>query len=123
MAGSGETYFSAFAVFLKATTTQIGFLASVPPLVASFAQLVSAWLGHRTGQRKRIILIGALLQALIWCPMALLPLYFRDYAVQIFIVCVTLFVPDTPMVAVSGDFSDPVASGVCSSFTAQGVTW
>ncbi len=91
MAGSGETYFSAFAIFLKASTTQIGFLASVPPLVASFAQLLSAWLGHRTGQRKRIILAGAFLQALIWCPMALLPLYFRDYAIELFIICVTLF--------------------------------
>jgi len=91
MAGSGETYFSAFAVFLRASTAQIGFLASVPPLVASFAQLLSAWLGHRTGQRKRIILTGAFLQALIWCPMALLPLYFRDVAVEVFIVCVTLF--------------------------------
>lgn len=91
MAGSGETYFSAFAIFLKATTTQIGFLASVPPLVASFAQLLSAWLGHRTGHRKRIILIGASMQALIWCPMALLPLYFRDHAIELFITCVTLF--------------------------------
>lgn len=91
MAGSGETYFSAFAIFLKASTTQIGFLASVPPLVASFAQLLSAWLGHRTGQRKRIIIVGALLQALIWCPMALLPLYFHDYAIELFITSVTLF--------------------------------
>ena len=91
MAGSGETYFSAFAIFLKASTTQIGFLASVPPLVASFAQLLSAWLGHHTGQRKRIILVGATLQALIWCPMALLPLFFRDYAIEWFIACVTLY--------------------------------
>lgn len=91
MAGSGETYFSAFAIFLRATTTQIGFLASVPPLVASFAQLLSAWLGHHTGHRKRIILVGACLQALIWCPMALLPFFFRDYAVELFIACVTLY--------------------------------
>lgn len=91
MAGCGESYFTAFAVFLKATTTQIGFLASVPPLVAALAQLLSAWLGHRTGQRKRIILAGAALQAFIWCPMAILPLYFRDYAVELFITCVTLY--------------------------------
>ena len=91
MAGAGESYFSAFAVYLKATTSQIGFLASVPPLVAAFAQLFSAWLGHRTGQRKRIILIGATLQALVWCPMAILPLYFRDIAVEVFISCVTLY--------------------------------
>ncbi|TNF39052.1 MAG: MFS transporter [Gammaproteobacteria bacterium] len=91
MAGSGETYFSAFAVFLKASTAQIGFLASVPALLASFAQLLSAWLGHRFGKRKTIILTGALLQAIIWIPMAILPLLFVDYAVEIFISCVTLF--------------------------------
>ena len=48
MTGSGETYLSAFAVFLKATTAQIGLLASLPPLIGSFAQLLSAWLGRRT---------------------------------------------------------------------------
>ena len=37
MAGAGETYFSAFALFYKATTTQIGLLASLPPLVALFS--------------------------------------------------------------------------------------
>lgn len=91
MSGSGETYFSAFAVFLKASTAQIGFLASVPALLASFAQLLSAWLGHAFGKRKAIILIGASLQALIWIPMAVLPWLQSAYAVEIFISCVTLY--------------------------------
>lgn len=63
MVGGAEGYFSAFAVFLKATTAQIGVLASLPPLLASFSQLVSAWLGRRTGRRRPIIVYGALLQA------------------------------------------------------------
>ncbi len=91
MAGSGESYFSAFAIFLQATTVQISFLASVPPLIASFAQLFSAWLGHKTGQRKSIILGGALLQAMIWVPMAVLPFVFPAHAVEVFICCVILF--------------------------------
>lgn len=91
MSGSGETYFSAFAVFLKASTAQIGFLASVPQLLASFAQLLSAWLGHAFGNRKAIILIGASLQALIWLPMMLLPWLATEYRVEIFIACVTLY--------------------------------
>lgn len=91
MAGSGETYFSAFAIFLKASTAQIGFLASVPPLLASFAQLLSAWLGHVTGKRKAIILLGASLQAFIWIPMALLPWLPTEHSVEIFIACVILF--------------------------------
>ena len=91
MSGSGETYFSAFAIFLKASTAQIGFLASVPPLLASFAQILSAWLGHIYGNRKAIILIGASLQALIWIPIALLPFFPTDYSVEVFITCVIFY--------------------------------
>ncbi len=91
MSGSGETYFSAFAVFLKASTAQIGFLASVPPLLASFAQLLSAWLGHVFGNRRAIILAGAGLQALVWLPMLWLPWLDSVYRVEWFIVLVTLY--------------------------------
>ena len=57
MAGFGETYFSAFAVFLKASTAQIAIIAALPPLLGSLAQLFSAWLGNRTGwppKRERV---------------------------------------------------------------------
>jgi len=91
MTGAGESYFSAFAVFLKASTAQIGFLASVPTLLASFAQLFSAWLGHRYGKRKAIILIGAGLQALIWLPLLSLPLLFPHHAVELLITCIILY--------------------------------
>ena len=91
MAGSGETYFSAFAVFLKASTAQIGFLASAPALLASFAQLLSAWLGHAFGNRKAIILTGASLQALIWLPMAFIPWLPTTHSVEIFITCVIFY--------------------------------
>ncbi|MGB5580042.1 MAG: MFS transporter [Woeseia sp.] len=91
MTGVGETYISAFAVFLKATTPQIGLLASVPPLLASLVQLFSAWLGHVTGHRKAIILIGASLQALAWLPIVALPLLFTDLAVPLLIGSVILY--------------------------------
>lgn len=87
MVGGAEGYFSAFAVFLKASTAQIGVLASLPPLLASFAQLVSAWLGRRTGRRKEIIVAGALLQACTLFPLALLPGFFPDYSVALLILC------------------------------------
>lgn len=91
MSGGGETYFSAFALFLKATTTQIGWLASLPPLLGSLAQLLSAWLGHTTGRRMPIILFGASLQAAVWLPMLALPFLFPEYAVPLFIVCVMAY--------------------------------
>lgn len=91
MTGVGETYLSAFALFLKATTPQIGLLASFPPLLASLAQLLSAWLGRLTGHRKRIVLAGAALQAFAWLPILLLPLFFPQHAVPLLIASVVLY--------------------------------
>lgn len=91
MTGVGETYLSAFALFLKATTPQIGMLASLPPLLASLAQLFSAWLGRVTGQRKQIVVFGAALQAVAWIPVLLLPLTFPEHAVPLLIACVVLY--------------------------------
>lgn len=91
MVGAGETYFSAFAVLLKASTAQIGLLASLPPLIGSFAQLFSAWLGRRLHSRRRIILLGAYLQVLTWLPLTLLPLFFPEHAAVLFIACVVLY--------------------------------
>jgi MFS family permease len=91
MTGAGETYLSAFALFLKATTPQIGLLASLPPLLASSVQLLSAWLGRLTGKRKAIILAGAGLQAVSWIPILGLPLLFPGHAVTLMIACVVLY--------------------------------
>lgn len=99
MTGVGETYLSAFALFLKATTPQIGLLASLPPLLASFVQLFSAWLGRVTGQRKKIVVFGAALQACAWIPVLLLPILFPDHAVPYLIACVVLYHSGAHLVA------------------------
>ncbi len=91
MTGVGETYLSAFALFLKASAPQIGLLASVPPLLASLTQLFSAWLGRVTGQRKRIVLIGASLQACMWLPILVLPILFPAHAVPLLIASVVIY--------------------------------
>ena len=91
MTGCGESYFSAFAIFLKASTAQIGFIASVPTLLASFAQILSAWLGHHYGKRKSIIVFGAALQALVWLPLMALPVLFPNYIIELLIVCLILY--------------------------------
>ncbi len=91
MTGIGETYFSAFALFLKASTPQIGLLASLPPLLASFVQLFSAWLGRLTGRRKAIVLTGASLQGLTLLPLALLPVLFSEYAVPLLIASIVIY--------------------------------
>ncbi len=91
MMGIGETYLSAFALFLKASTPQIGLLASLPPLLGSLAQLVSAWFGRLAGRRRPIILAGAGLQALAWLPITLLPLLFPGAAVPLLIGSVVVY--------------------------------
>lgn len=85
MIGSGESYFSAFAIFLKATTAQVGILATLPPLIASFAQLLSSWLGRMGSRRKSIIVFGATLQGLALFPLAILPLWFPEHAIPLLI--------------------------------------
>jgi len=91
MAGAGETYFSAFALFFKANTAQIGLLASLPALVSSLAQLLSAWISHKGPTRRQVIITGAALQAFIWLPLLLLPIFFRDNAVSLIILFVVIF--------------------------------
>jgi len=91
MIGIGETYLSAFGLFLRATPPQIGLLASLPPLLASLVQLLSAWLGRLTGQRKGLILAGASVQALAWLPIALLPVLFTGHALPLLVVSVALY--------------------------------
>ncbi|MEY3041295.1 MAG: hypothetical protein RLZZ174_377 [Pseudomonadota bacterium] len=98
MIGTAENYFSAFAVFLKASTAQVAWLAALPPLLASFSQLASAWLGSRLGRgrserplRRNLIVFGALLQALILLPLALLPLAFPEQALPLLILCAVVY--------------------------------
>jgi hypothetical protein len=91
MAGVGENYFSAYAVFLKATTQQVGMLAAVPPLVASFAQMLSVVLGQVMDVRKGIIVFGALLQILGLLLVAILPGLFTDWAFSLLLFSVILY--------------------------------
>lgn len=91
MAGAGEHYLSAYALFLKATAAQISWLAAFPSLLGSFAQLFSAWLASRIGRRKPIIMFGVGLQTVMWLPIIWLPYFFPEHAVTILIACVALY--------------------------------
>ena len=90
MAGFGEMYLSAYALFLKMTISQIGFLSAAPALLGSFTQLLSAWIGIRTGHRKRIILAGVTLQAVMWLPIMILPYLMPSHA-GIVVICSIVF--------------------------------
>jgi MFS family permease len=88
--GAGETYFSAFALFLRATAPEIALLSTLPPLLASGAQVFSAWLGSYVG-RRRLVLAGCALQALLWLPIIALPALLGAYAVPALLVLLVLY--------------------------------
>ena len=88
--GAGETYFAAFALFLRATAPQVALLTTLPPLLGSLAQLFSAWAGRFTG-RRRLILIGCTLQAALWLPILLVPVIFDGPAVAALIGLLVLY--------------------------------
>jgi MFS family permease len=91
MAGGAESYFSAFALHLKASTAQIGWLASLPPMIGSFMQLLSAWLGRRQTRRRPLYLAGASAQALTFIPLIALPLLIPEHAIALLVASVTLY--------------------------------
>ena len=91
MAGGGETYLSAFAIFLKASAPQIALLSSLPPLLGSLTQFMAAWLGSKYRRRIPIILIAACVQGLSWIPLLFLPLLFTQHSVMLLIFCVTVY--------------------------------
>lgn len=91
MTGIGESYLSAYALFLRATNAQIAVLAALPALLGSAAQLLSGWLSQRLARRRTLILIGAGIQTLAWLPIIWLPFLFPALAVELLIASVALY--------------------------------
>jgi MFS family permease len=73
--GVGISYFSAFALAMNATASQIGILHAIVSLLPSLVQLKAAAL-IRKFSRKKIVLVGVLWKALLWIPIILTGLLF-----------------------------------------------
>jgi MFS family permease len=71
--GFGETYLSAFGVFLGGTPLQIGALATLPSLVGAIAQAIGMRLAERVSSRRDAVVSFMRLQGMLWVPIALLP--------------------------------------------------
>lgn len=92
MAGAGESYFTAYALLLKATSLQVSVLTALPALAGSLAQILSAWLTQRLAQRRRVVLIGVAIQTFAWLPILWLPWLFPSAAVPLLIGSVAIYV-------------------------------
>lgn len=68
MFGFGESFISAYGIFLGASPLQVGLLASLPLLMGAISQLVGVFLMDRGIKRKSIVVWGTVLQALTWIP-------------------------------------------------------
>ncbi len=90
MAGLTQNYITPFALALRATTAQIGLLASVPNLTMAISQLAAPNLSEKAGSRKRLILPVVLTHALLWLPILLIPYVFPGSKVWWLILLITL---------------------------------
>ncbi len=68
MSGSGGSYMTPYALAIGANNAQIGLLSSIPSLLANLSQLFTAKAIEKYS-RKKIIVLGVFLQALMWIPM------------------------------------------------------
>jgi len=90
MVGFGENFISPFAIFLKATASQLALLSSLPKLFGSLSQLLTPKLLEIFKSRKWIVSIGALLQALVWIPIIFV-FYLNGLAVPYLIFFVVIY--------------------------------
>ena len=93
MLGSGETYLGPFGIFLKATTLQVGLLATLPPLLGAVMQWASALAMDGFRSRRAFIMKGATAQSLLWIPISLIPFVLGsgDLSIWALIGLVTLY--------------------------------
>ena len=77
MLGFGNNFLSAFAIALKASPTVLGMIATLPELIGALFQLSVNKL-MESFSRKRIIVLGALLHALTWLPILLIPYFAKE---------------------------------------------
>ncbi|OGL47358.1 MAG: hypothetical protein A2161_10295 [Candidatus Schekmanbacteria bacterium RBG_13_48_7] len=90
MVGFGESFFSAFAVFLKASNIQLGLIGSLPQTIGSLSQLYSNKLLKVLKSRQKLVCIGAFLQGLMYLPLMFV-FYFGSFRVWYFIMFICLY--------------------------------
>jgi MFS family permease len=103
MIGAGETYLGVFGIFLRATTPQVGLLATLPAFIGAIFQAVAVFCMPFFKTRRQPIVVSAVINALVWLPIALLPFVLGpgSTTVSVLIVLVTIY-------HVAGNFGAPL---------------
>jgi MFS family permease len=100
MTGTFDQYVNAFAVFLGATSVQIGWLTALPQILGGLFQLIAVWFGQWI-HRHWLIVFNAGLQTLMLGIFALfalpglleMPFYWLVAVLSVFIVCSNIIMP------------------------------
>lgn len=90
MLGLTQSYITPYALTMKASTQQIGLLTSVPNFTMAATQFVAPGLSERAGSRQGFILPMAVMHALMWLPILLIPYLFQTHQVWWLIAFMTL---------------------------------
>lgn len=93
MDSAGNGYISPYAIALGANNSYIGFLTSIPGLIASLFQLKTPKLMEKRS-RKSIVTSNALFQALMWLPLVIISLLnFRfKYSLLVLLICYVILI-------------------------------
>lgn len=111
--GGAEAYFGAFAVFLRASTLQLGILATLPVFVGNLSHVAGVWVSDRLRFRRRPIACAALFHAATLLPIAALALMQpRAGSIIFFFWCLVFFYVIQGLIVPSwnsliGDIIDP----------------
>src|SRR5690606_6068926 len=97
MTATSENFINAFALYLQATSLQMGFLTAFPQLLGSLMQLVSVFLGSFM-KRRRIVIVTAMLQTLLMLSLGLLAVWRKPGLVQTLIMLVVMYHASTNLI-------------------------
>ncbi len=90
MTATGDNFFNAFAIYLQASTMQMGWLTAFPQLLGAVMQLFSVWLGAWLPCRH-LVTATAAFQAVVVLLLALLAVFRPDNAMVLLIVLAMLY--------------------------------
>jgi MFS family permease len=89
--GVGESYLGIFAIFLGAQFFELAMITTLPPLFGAFSQICAvSFLGYYS-KRKKIITVGAIINALVWLPIAMIAFLSGKYSIFLLGACVILY--------------------------------
>tara|TARA_B100001248_G_scaffold215499_1_gene170265 strand:- start:2167 stop:3435 length:1269 start_codon:yes stop_codon:yes gene_type:complete len=88
MYGMVETYFGAFFEILKYTSFEISILTTFPIFIGAFAQNLVNKIFHYLQSRKTLLVILKLLQSLLIPSIYLIGLWFNNFFVFLFFICI-----------------------------------